>query len=580
MGACKVAFLAWLATVADGLECRLNAKVIDASTFGEVAGELAGSLLAGLCGRNRGIFVLEPGDGHVYSCGKFPAAWAEDKTLLEDEAVPWDANGVVTQFEAGSLDAEAAVKVYDAFAQAVFASSPGAEGDIHACDAGGLVALDCDDVDVAAAPLRLVSAAGLYVDDDGSGAVRYGPEDFGAIKALGLNGLRIPVPASFFETESSVFAETLYATMQAAANSGLSEFVVALRGAHGTEEVANAVKFAATVSAQFAGRIAAVEVDASADVGQSAVAAAAAAGVLVARRVPDEDALRTFDEASTSETALSFGQDRASTVVDVASSTPAEDRAKLFYHEAVACGSVAPLRFAACAKRKPVIVSSFSLAIDDCGVPRKDRAGDFGQCDNLDDRLESPWWRRHYASLARRQVHAFEMAGAGWAFGRWKFPDSSHLHGAAKAQLALKDAADLGWFPPLGDAAAATKDDGDSDEQQQQKSRGACLHAPVPDFALGDATLAPTAKATPEPDPAQSQTTDAAPKKCDPPLDDKVAYATYGAGALLAALALAVLFQRHVADAQQAPRSPYAPVDTTATSGTTELPVTTRRDFA
>lgn len=27
------------------------------------------------CGRNRGIFVSDPPDGHTYSCGKFPPSW-------------------------------------------------------------------------------------------------------------------------------------------------------------------------------------------------------------------------------------------------------------------------------------------------------------------------------------------------------------------------------------------------------------------------------------------------------------------------------------------------------------------------
>jgi hypothetical protein len=27
------------------------------------------------CGRNRGVFVTDPPDGHTYSCAKFPPDW-------------------------------------------------------------------------------------------------------------------------------------------------------------------------------------------------------------------------------------------------------------------------------------------------------------------------------------------------------------------------------------------------------------------------------------------------------------------------------------------------------------------------
>ena len=77
------------------LTCGLNDAVLTPSSFGDVADQLAGSLLAGLCGKNRGIFVTNPGDGHVYGCGKFPDAWANKK--VRRSGAPWDANAVVTQ---------------------------------------------------------------------------------------------------------------------------------------------------------------------------------------------------------------------------------------------------------------------------------------------------------------------------------------------------------------------------------------------------------------------------------------------------------------------------------------------------
>ena len=522
------------------LTCGLNDAVLTPSSFGDVADQLAGSLLAGLCGKNRGIFVTAPGDGHVYGCGKFPDAWANGK--VRRSGAPWDANAVVVQYQAGNLTATEAWAAYDAYAALSYTSSVGYADDVHACDAGGLVRLRCDGYgDDARGPVRAATLNGLYVDDDLFGSVAYGAEDFRAMAALGLNAARVPVPAAFFATPTSVWAETLYSTLQDCANAGVRGFVLALHGAHGSDGVKHAVAFAQTVAGQFAGEVVGVEVDHSAVIDADVAAAAKAQRIRLARRVADEAELTDLGDG---EDAVAMTFLRSTTAVDVASSDPAEDRGKLVYHEALACGAAAPLGFAACARGAPVFASGFDLSIDDCAS----MGDDYGQCDNLDDRLASPWWRRHYWSLSMRSIAAFEASGLGWAWHRWKVPETAKVHGAVAGALALREAAALSWVPEdLSAVPAAT-----------------CLRGPDQDAALGDATLAPTAGATPAPGPASASPL-VAHSACDPPLHEKVAYGTYGAAALLAAVATTAVVQKRAAAA------PYSPVDTTATSGTTEL---------
>ena len=137
-----------------------------------------------------------------------------------------------------------------------------------------------------------------------------------------------------------------------------------------------------------------------------------------------------------------------------------------------------------------------------------------------------------------RSIAAFEASGLGWAWHRWKVPETAQVHGAVAGALGLREAAALSWVPEdLSAVPAAT-----------------CLRGPDQDAALGDATLAPTAGATPAPGPASASPL-VAHSACDPPLHEKVAYGTYGAAALLAAVATTAVVQKRAAAA------PYSPVD-------------------
>ena len=126
----KSVALAALVTLASAeLQCRLDPKV-NADTFAAyVDNHEIGFLCESACGRNRGIFVVEPADGHTYNCAKFPEAWNVT-----------DANGM-QKFD----DAQHAVEVVDKFIQSVFGSSPEykRKTDPGSCDFEALSAYVC-----------------------------------------------------------------------------------------------------------------------------------------------------------------------------------------------------------------------------------------------------------------------------------------------------------------------------------------------------------------------------------------------------------------------------------------------------
>ena len=186
------------------LACALDATMVNATTFPLIREDLAASLLAGLCGANRGLFVTQPGDGHVYGCAAFPPQWAPNSKVKHCASTglcqcdTWDANAVVRQFDGGNMTSKEAVRVYDKYVEAVYASTPGASKDPRACGAGGFAALsgsDCVSTDEVYKAVTLRGIAGL----DGAGhAVKTTPhtsEDYDAMKALGLNSVRVPVKA-------------------------------------------------------------------------------------------------------------------------------------------------------------------------------------------------------------------------------------------------------------------------------------------------------------------------------------------------------------------------------------------------
>jgi len=108
---------------------------------------------------------------------------------------------------------------------------------------------------------------------------------------------------------------------------------------------------------------------------------------------------------------------------DIASSNPNCDHNKMIVAENIACGYGSMLRFKTCISL-PTLVGEWSLAIDDCvniirGAGSSVQTKDYGQCNNLQARLNDPWWIQQYQKLAYKQMAMAERE-LGWFFWTWK----------------------------------------------------------------------------------------------------------------------------------------------------------------
>jgi hypothetical protein len=199
----------------------------------------------------------------------------------------------------------------------------------------------------------------------------------------------------------------------------------------------------------------------------------------------------TLDFPSAAGASLDFAH--TVTVADVASSNSQDDRAKLYYHETMACISRAPLEYSFCVQNMPVTVSNgFDLAVDNCHLKGiSDDFQDYGQCDRFNETIDSEWWKSHRYSFAARQLHAYER-GRGWSFAAWKLWDMDPgmvgvLDIPAKL-LSFQDVVAAGIMPSLFDL-----DNPISYPLKNESPVGlACLNPPNNDFVMGDATYAPT----------------------------------------------------------------------------------------
>ena len=107
----------------------------------------------------------------------------------------------------------------------------------------------------------------------------------------------------------------------------------------------------------------------------------------------------------------------------------------------------------------------------------------YGECAHLDDRMASPWWARHARSFRRAaagRLRAQRLAGLVRSGpGNSTRPTETSMHPAVLAQRSLRAASQAGWLPDLSAKPALPP----------------CLRAPAADFALGDATAPPSARA-------------------------------------------------------------------------------------
>lgn len=131
--------------------CKLDPKVTP-ETVMEFRSEI-GELWGGACGRNRGIFVLDPPDGKTYDCGHLPAKW-----------------GVSSVGEIMTAAPKVAVNALSEYVSAVYNTT--IVKDVSACDFSGLAHLQCGREDPwrtapwypkLKAPIRSVNIGGLFV---------------------------------------------------------------------------------------------------------------------------------------------------------------------------------------------------------------------------------------------------------------------------------------------------------------------------------------------------------------------------------------------------------------------------------
>lgn len=249
--------------------CVLDNKV-NVNSFASFKDEING-LWGTVCGRNRGIFVLDPPDGHTYSCDHLPAAW-----------------NISTVNDIVNAPPEQGVYALNELIKAVYHSS--IDKDIGACEFNSLSIFACDREDpwrrvpwVAKinAPIRAVNIGGLFVlerwiiptfVDWGSNTgiidqhsfsmkcralgicdvIRdhwhnwYTQKDFDDMKAFKLNTIRLPVGYWYFEEISKYPAgdyimphESIYSedhpitkVIRYAKNAGL-QIILDLHGAPG-----------------------------------------------------------------------------------------------------------------------------------------------------------------------------------------------------------------------------------------------------------------------------------------------------------------------------------------------------------
>lgn len=84
------------ALVDPSLHCGLDTK-INIDTFPDYIGEI-GNIFGAACGRNRGIFVIDPADGHTYNCAAFPEKWGVKDANAVKKAEPAKAVYVLNEF--------------------------------------------------------------------------------------------------------------------------------------------------------------------------------------------------------------------------------------------------------------------------------------------------------------------------------------------------------------------------------------------------------------------------------------------------------------------------------------------------
>ena len=123
---------------------------------------------------------------------------------------------------------------------------------------------------------------------------------------------------------------------------------------------------------------------------------------------------------------------------NVASNTLYQDQVKMYVHEVESCASSNFLHYDTC-NSLPIVVGEWSMAIDDCMPYLNARFQNIGQCNRMNDRLNSTYWKQRYQSFAYKQMNIYEKE-LGWIFWTWKlsnYAETNELPSAYYWSLSL-----------------------------------------------------------------------------------------------------------------------------------------------
>lgn len=426
-------------------------------------------------------------------CLSFPESFSTAVNLANP--IPDSANLTQT-FAAGNITASQTVDIVDAYVSAVYISgSP--EDNPYGCDVNGLATLDgCESSkSLGDEVIRGVTLAGAFVPAlwaTGGKALTmdqvtkmYSAKDFEDMAELGVNTVQIPVPTGAF-VEGGEILGTLTHLLKDASEAGLKAILVLVDSED--EVVADKeMNKQITAAASYATgdkSIIAIQLPSTLP---SLVSAVRTASSTLAILVPiNKGELNSISFPPDDALFVSLDVGGTDSVADVASSDSVGDRMKMFYHESLVCIDRSPIEWMDCYRDTPVYISSgFDLGVDNCINKDDPDFKDYGQCDRFDETIGSGWWERHRESLASRKLFTYSK-GLGFSYSAWKIYDDDNsgvLDSPAKL-LCLKDVAAAGLLPSL--------------KESTKSAAMSCLNGPQADFALGDATLAPSEAPPPD----------------------------------------------------------------------------------
>ena len=451
------------------------------------------------------------------------------------------AEDIVNHYQDGNLTSQETVELLNFLVERTYASTPQADLSPYACDMNGLGQLvDCPTSSSTTTDnpkIRAVTIAGVfspapwtvYNSSTPSGTTLtqkdakfyYVKKDFFKMHRLGLNTVQFSVAVQLFGSTPKVHQgwQNLLQEWMEFAHQYHLQVILKLEDAHPRAHqgvlltadlaaVTEALRFGQDLNDKYTLKnttkvvMAVILPTTQPSVVEAAVSVEhdiplwlpATPGDLVNNKI--QTTLEAIASTKVAIAAIALDLSHTSTIAEVASSTADEDRAKLFYHETMACLKRTPLDYVTCYNNGlPVFVSNgFDLAIDDCHL--KDVSTSFqnyGQCGRLSETIHSPWWNRHRQAFAAKQMTAYESGGIGWSFATWKVfrvgVDKAGVIDRAAKLLSLRDVYTRGWFPTIDVNATGA---------ETKELSLACLNPPANDFVLGDETLAPTAGPPPD----------------------------------------------------------------------------------